>query len=691
MWIRQLDIENFRGIKRAQVDFGERQTVLVGPNGAGKSTVLETFALLFGRDRLVRMLTEHDFYGSNPEAGDRIRLIATMTGFSSNIAAEHSQWFSERRGVPKWLTASTGKLLPEPQSPNDALCVQIGFCARFDRTELNVETIRYFHDDDAISDPFDEEVVQTVPARLLPEIGFFLVPAHRTWDRLVSFNSELFRRILESSGSLESAEVLAERDRLRSDEHRVDLQGVLKELREGIDAQLKQLVPGSPGLELRLTATDTDSLLQALVPHYRYADSVSLPAGRHGSGLLSLQTALLVLQIAERRRKANQNVIIAVEEPELHMPPGVQTQVLQRLRNSSNQLVCTTHSPRVAAVCHPTDIRIVNPAGTALTTVVPMLKAALPGSAKNGVRKLFLENRQSFVEALMHRFVLVPFGHARVLRAQTCTGNPSCSGIFWELIGPPTLDPTCVGICTDQYSACLAGVSADVIGGTQCCASQDQACLCDCPPPNADTGNPGPACPTCSLDSPAVADPVDAASGLFLYDHTDLQLKDVMPIELSRSYRELDEQNRAFGIGMALGYDLTIIVDESTSAVAYDGNSYTVPNYAYADLILPNGRRVYYPRISAGNYFEGACQFLGLLNEVLIDGRSAPPVTAIAELIWRIADDYVEFHFEDLLGVPGMNEAVGVGFEFSAPCVVFLVCSAEFAAPILPGVLNARE
>ena len=54
MWIRQLDIENFRGIESAQVNFGERQTVLVGPNGAGKSTVLEAFALLFGGDRLVR-------------------------------------------------------------------------------------------------------------------------------------------------------------------------------------------------------------------------------------------------------------------------------------------------------------------------------------------------------------------------------------------------------------------------------------------------------------------------------------------------------------------------------------------------------------------------------------------------------------------------------------------------------------
>src|SRR5258708_5766337 len=310
MWVRQLDIEKFRGIEKAKVNFSERQTVLVGPNGAGKSTLLEAFALLFGRDRLVRTLTEHDFYGSNPQAADRIRLIATIAGFSSNVAADHSQWFSERRGVPKWLQTSSGKLLAEPQSTTDALCVQLGFCARFDRSELCVETARYFHDDDAMSDPFDEEVVQSVPSRLLPEIGFYLVPAHRTWDRLVSFNSELFRRILESSGSLESAEVLSERDRLRQDEHRVDLQGVLKELREGIDAQLKQLVPGSPGLELRLTATDTESLLQALVPHYRYTGSVSLPAGRHGSGLLSPPTALLGLPISGRRLQTNQNGII---------------------------------------------------------------------------------------------------------------------------------------------------------------------------------------------------------------------------------------------------------------------------------------------------------------------------------------------------------------------------------------------
>src|SRR5690606_10218365 len=128
----------------------------------------------------------------------------------------------------------------------------------------------------------------------------------------VSFNSELFRRILENTGHIESKDILSERDRLRQNDHRIDLAGALKDLRDGVDSHLSKLMPGGVSLELRLTGTDTESLLKALVPHYRYSDSISLPAGRHGSGLLSLQTALLVLQIASRRKQSRQNVILAV-------------------------------------------------------------------------------------------------------------------------------------------------------------------------------------------------------------------------------------------------------------------------------------------------------------------------------------------------------------------------------------------
>ena len=62
-----LEISNFRGIRIGKVQFREH-TVLIGPNNSCKTTVVEALALVLGRDRLVRSLTEHDFFGSTPLA-----------------------------------------------------------------------------------------------------------------------------------------------------------------------------------------------------------------------------------------------------------------------------------------------------------------------------------------------------------------------------------------------------------------------------------------------------------------------------------------------------------------------------------------------------------------------------------------------------------------------------------------------
>lgn len=77
MRVASLKIENFRGIQDGVVHF-KKHPVLIGDNNAGKTTLIEALALLLGRDRLIRELTEHDFYGSNPQPADRIRLVATI-------------------------------------------------------------------------------------------------------------------------------------------------------------------------------------------------------------------------------------------------------------------------------------------------------------------------------------------------------------------------------------------------------------------------------------------------------------------------------------------------------------------------------------------------------------------------------------------------------------------------------------
>jgi predicted ATP-dependent endonuclease of OLD family len=95
MWIRRLQIERFRGIESAQVEFGERQTMFIGPNGAGKSTILEALALLFGRDKLVRTLTEHDFYASNaPKSHPCGELVAKLDVETMSRLDWRARWFA---------------------------------------------------------------------------------------------------------------------------------------------------------------------------------------------------------------------------------------------------------------------------------------------------------------------------------------------------------------------------------------------------------------------------------------------------------------------------------------------------------------------------------------------------------------------------------------------------------------------
>ena len=183
-----LKIENYRGIRHGQIHFRDH-TVMIGPNNSGKTTIIEALALVLGRDRLVRNLTEHDFFGSNPPA-DRIRIIATIAGFEPDDFTAHPDWIRDGRGVPTWFDPQTGDVLPEKTRDDQVLACQIAFAARFDREGLEVETARYFHDGSDV-DVFAEDSFISVPAKLIRELGLFLIPANRSWDRMLSFSSEL--------------------------------------------------------------------------------------------------------------------------------------------------------------------------------------------------------------------------------------------------------------------------------------------------------------------------------------------------------------------------------------------------------------------------------------------------------------------------------------------------------------------
>jgi hypothetical protein len=408
MKVAQVVISGFRGVKEGVVSFSGNN-VLVGENGSGKSTIVDALWLAVARSPLARELTEHDFHGSTPSKADRFRIVVTLTGFDGDDPDDHGEWFRKGRGVPVWWDVRTRKVLPERAEAQQELACQVGYAARFDHENLEVETRRYFHDDDGIEDIFCDEVFVPFPPALLDDIGFFVLPAARTREHLSSFGSYLFRRAVSARGGIPAAGVVAERDRLRSPLEPFESHEALKELVGGMNQRLGALFSPGPTIHLRLTDTDSAGVLSAVVPHYAKGVSCCLPATRHGTGLLSLQALLLLLEIGEARLAAGGSFILAMEEPEMHLPPGIQRRLLFEAQRVASQVLCTTHSPRVAGFYAPTDVRLVQCTSGSLRA--PALRTEpLPSDATNAIRKLFQDTRAQVIEAMMYPYVVVTEG-----------------------------------------------------------------------------------------------------------------------------------------------------------------------------------------------------------------------------------------------------------------------------------------
>lgn len=409
MKIARLDIEGFRGIQSGKILFGDF-TVLIGSNNSGKTTVVEALALLLGRDRLVRSLTEHDFFGSDPQAATRIKIVATISGFSANDPAQHPEWFRQGRGVEKWFDPANGELYPTPSEHAGQLACQVAFCARFDRATLEIDTVRYFYDHSYDDDPFlDDSPVVLLPVSLIRELGLFLVPANRTWDRMMSFGSDLFRKTVAYVGGNPAEAVLSERDRLRAPQQPLEEDEKLATLVGEVNDDLKTLFGRQIDLSLRLTSTDSEGVLDAVMPHFQETGRPALPSRRHGNGLISLQTLVLLMRFGSLRKAGGDNFIMLIEEPELHVPPPQQRKLLHYLKKMATQTIITSHSPTVSAVADPHQlVLVVNRAGS--LSANPLLPVPIDQNATAVRRSLFLTERVATVSAVMHPAVIIPEG-----------------------------------------------------------------------------------------------------------------------------------------------------------------------------------------------------------------------------------------------------------------------------------------
>lgn len=409
MRIVQCMIQNFRGIQDGTITVPEHG-VIFGQNNVGKSTIIEALALALGREQMAQPLSDWDFWGGDPKPQSRITIICTISHFGANARPEgFPDWFvGEHSGRAVWWDETFAMVKTDADCPKGCiLAAQIALCIRFDEELADFECIRYFYD--GPGDPFSTEC-RKVPNALVQELGVFVLPANRQWDKLLSFGSSSFLKALKASGSIPGTTIDKLKAELRTLSSKIEDDPAVSELIATAERELTQfrMFIDDAQLVYRPTLLDTRSVMQSLVPHVQHSGFL-LPFSRHGAGMNSLQAFLVVLAFAEQRKQKHKNFILLAEEPELHLHPSLHSRLANRIRALSQQSLVTTHSPFLASSYRPTEALFVrNETGR--------LKAAFLRNepvatiSKSAIRSLYLRKREELYAALMGESVFVPEG-----------------------------------------------------------------------------------------------------------------------------------------------------------------------------------------------------------------------------------------------------------------------------------------
>ncbi len=422
MRVRQLSIENFRGVRRGEVRF-ESHTLLVGGNNVGKSTICEALDLVLGPERLNRrpIVDEHDFYkGTYLESAPDTPVEILIRAVLIELDAVQERRFSSH--LRRWDDA-TCKFIDEEaggleraDSQGVLWALPVVFFGRYDAEEDDFVGETFFDHPVPPADELDEEQKAQLGAgrdrfdvRSKRMCGFVFLRTLRTGSRALSLQrGSLLDTILRLAGE-GSAQMWEETlDSMRHLDPAIGDIDKLKTMRSEIRAQMGRFVNLASGEEAtafyasdltRQHLRDVVRLFVATQP-----SEYPVPFARQGTGSINMLVFALLTIIADIKGK--KSVIFAMEEPEIALPPHTQRRVTRFVLREMGQSIVTSHSPYVIEQFKPGDVVMVHNSGHALTSSQLDASTLKP--------KTYQLKKRQFAEAILSRAVLVVEGSTEV-------------------------------------------------------------------------------------------------------------------------------------------------------------------------------------------------------------------------------------------------------------------------------------
>lgn len=408
MKIARLDIKNFRSIQAATLFF-DGHTLLIGTNNVGKSTVCEALELALGLDRLKRFppVEEFDFYNAryldnttDPPTAIPIEVEVVLLELSDELATRCADRIEYWHLTEKRLLAE-GEV-GTVDSAGVCECLRIKAVAHYDLEEDEFKAKLVFCGGSAKGDGERPEV----PRAIRQLFGFLYLRALRTGSRALSLErGSLLDVILQQreirTGIWENAIQRLKNMDPPIDEGAANLVPVL----ENIEKRLGQYIPMATGARAtRLFVSQlTREHLRKTISFFMTtsAGQEPVPFQEVGTGTLNALVLALLSFIADIKV----DVIFAMEEPEIALPPHTQRRIAKYLLENTSQCFVTSHSPYVIERFEPGQIQLLQknaPGGLTAT------RLRIDGILKGKIYRRHA--RRGLAEAMLGRGVIVGEG-----------------------------------------------------------------------------------------------------------------------------------------------------------------------------------------------------------------------------------------------------------------------------------------
>lgn len=334
MRLSKLEIDSFRGIDRAEIEFDRDVTVLIGENNTGKTSTLEALRLCLDliRSEKACNFTEYDFYRD-----EDLRDLASCAPI--NITLHFLE--SEEHPWPEHITQGLNDVIVG----SDYAAIKFRVTARYDEDAGEVFQGWSFLDD-AENEMVGKAGMIKELRRLRP---FFFQTALRAAKEQFHGKSTFWASFLRNRDIDDATRGALENELYQVNQRIVNAHSSFKDVTDEVQRISGLVAVGlTDAVTVDPASADVYKALRQTEVNLLTASNAKIPIRRHGEGTQSLSVLLLFSAYLKTRLQSDVDrhaePIIAIEEPEAHLHPNAVRAVWNLLCDLPGQKIIATHS-----------------------------------------------------------------------------------------------------------------------------------------------------------------------------------------------------------------------------------------------------------------------------------------------------------------------------------------------------------